>query len=159
MEIVKPNFSDIDSIRKIMAFWTEPEEVDKYADRLKEEINGKTEFNMQFWVAKESGKVEGIVGLSDPLPQVLTFAKTQNPAEIKILYVDKDTQGKGVGKALITFIEGEAKNQQFNELLVRSGERYRCTAYGFYEKMGYTKVGVLGKDNESKKMQVFEKIL
>ncbi len=114
---------------------------------------------MQFWVAKEGDTVIGVVGLCSPLPKILPFAKTDNPGEIKILYLDRRMQGNGVGRSLVKYIEKQAIRQEYSELLIRSAEKYRKTAYGFYEKIGYSKIGIIEGENESKRMQVFDKVL
>jgi GNAT superfamily N-acetyltransferase len=159
VDIVKPETYDLEQIRKILTQWTETEEADKYVTRISNEIGGKTEFNMQFWVARENGKAVGIIGLCNPLPKLLHLAKTHKPGELKILYVDTKNHGKGVGTNLLDFIADEAKKQGYSELLVRSAEKYRETAYGFYEKKGYVKLGVIDCNNCSKTMQVFGKLL
>lgn len=156
--IVKPETKDLEQIKEILSQWTEIDEVEKYITRISNEIDGKTKFNMQFWVAK--GKiVVGVVGLCNPSPNILSFAKTSNPGEIKILYVDTETQGKGIGKSLVEYIEEQAFRQEYSELLVKSAERYRSTAYGFYEKLGYLKTGIVESGEGSKRMQVFGKVL
>ena len=101
-------------------------------ERISREINGQTEFNMQFWVAKENHTVLGIIGLADPIPKVLPLAKTQKPGELKILYVDNE-------RILVQFIEPEAAKQGYQELLIRSTERYKDTAYVFYKKWAIVK--------------------
>ena len=142
-----------------MAFWTDKEEVDKYIERIKNEVDGKkVEFNLHFWVAKEDNHAIGIIGLCDPLPKALPFAKSDMPGEIKILYVNNTHRGKGIGRKLVDFIEKEAIRQGYKELLVRSVERYRETAYGFYKRLGYVEVGTITNEN-SNSMQVFEKLL
>lgn len=157
--IAKPKINDIDEISKTMSFWVEKEEVEKYIQRIKSEIKGKTEFNLHFWVAKENKKVVGVAGHCDPLPKILEFAKTKKPGELKILYLDPDSRGKGIGKKLLEFIENEAKNQGCKEILIRSAKRFKDTAYEFYKKMGYGKVGIVTSENNSEPMQVFEKLV
>jgi len=156
--IEKPSTEDLGEIGEILGQWTESEEVYKYLERIKDEIAGKTEFNMCFFVARIDEKIFGIAGLADPLPKVLPFAKTENPGEIKILYVDKNSRRQGIGQALVKFIENEAKEKGYTELLIRSAAKYEETAYGFYKKMGYGKAGVLQREIISNKMQVFAKI-
>lgn len=157
--IEKPNLEDLSSIEKILNQWTEKEEVEKYLKRISGEIIGRMKFNMQFWVAKENDSVTGVIGLSDPLPKVIPFAKTSEPVEIKILYVDGKNQGRGVGKTLVNFVEEEAKRQGYQELLVRSAKKYIGTAWGFYKKIGYQEVGIVTGGEGKNKMQVFEKLL
>jgi GNAT superfamily N-acetyltransferase len=155
--IIKPDHIDLPQIQNILSQWTEKEEVDKYVKRIENEIKGITEFNMHFWVAKENQKVLGVIGLNDPLPKSLSFAKTSKPGEIKILYVDKREQGKGIGKSLVSFVESEAKKAGYEELLIRSAKRYENTAWGFYQKMGYKMVGKIAGSEDGEMMQVFEK--
>ena len=154
MVILKPKIEDLDKIRKILEQWTELEEVEKYLSRINSEINGYTEYSMNFWVIIENGVVAGVGGLAKPLPIVLPLAKSENPGEIKILYIDNSYQGKGIGKQLVNFLENEARNQGYTELFVRSAERYKDTGHGFYEKMGYKSLG-----ETENNMSIFNKIL
>lgn len=154
MLISKPKIKDLEMIRGIMEQWTEQEEVGKYMSRIDSEINGKVEYSMNFWVIKDEKSVIGVGGLAKPLPLILPLAKTSNPGEIKILYIDNNHRGQGVGGQMIKFLEQEARNQGYTELFVRSAERYKNTAYGFYEKMGYKKLGEL-----ENKMSVFYKTI
>jgi GNAT superfamily N-acetyltransferase len=158
--VEKPKPSDLTKIRRILAQWTDETEVDKYAKRIENEIAGKVEFNAHYWLAKESGVPMGISGLSDPLPKIVSMARTDRPGELRILYVDAKRNGRGIGKKLVEFLEGEARKEGYTEIMARSAERYRDTAYDFYEKMGYNKVGtVYAGENRSKPMQVFRKEL
>lgn len=154
MVISKPQEKDLPDIKKILDQWTELEETDKYIGRIVNEINGKTEFSMRFWVIRNENSVVGIGGLADPLPKTLSFAKSIKSGEIKILYIDNDYRGKGIGKELMLFLENKAKEGGVTELLVRSAERYKDTAYGFYENMGYQKMGIIDQN-----MMVFRKLL
>ena len=158
IKVAKPTRSDISAIEKILSFWTEQKEADKYIKRIENEIDGKTKFNLQFWTAKEKNKPLGIIGLCNPLPTVIPFAKTKKPGEIKILSVDNQSRKKGIGKKLVQFTEDEAQKQGCKELLVRSSRKYKNTAYGFYKKMGYSDLGVI-KNTSGKPMQLFEKLL
>jgi len=154
MIISKPTTQDLESIRQILWQWTDLEEVEKYLGRISSEINGITEYSMGFWVIKDENLVIGVGGLSKPLPIVLPLAKLNNPGEIKILYLDNKFRGIGAGKQLINFLEQEAKNQGYTELFIRSAERYKETAYGFYQKMGYKIVG-----QTENKMSIFYKLI
>lgn len=155
----KPRKGELELIRKILLQWTEKEEADKYLERIDNEIGGTTEFNMFFWVARGNGNVLGVVGLADPLPKVLPLAETKNSAETKILYIDKKHKGKGIGRKLVDFLENEARRQEYSELMVRSADRYQETAWGFYKRLGYIKIGTFSGGGESKTMQVFSKEL
>lgn len=154
MLIEKPKIEDLKMIGYILEQWTEPEEVEKYLSRIESEINGHTEYSMNFWAIKDEKLVIGIGGLAKPLPLILPLAKTNNPGEVKILYIDNDHRGKGVGRRMINYLEQEARTQGYRELFIRSALIYKNTAYDFYKKMGYEELGKLKDD-----MSVFHKTL
>ena len=154
MLIEKSKTEDLKMIRCILEQWTDPEEVEKYLLRIESEINGHAEYSMNFWVIKDQESVIGVGGLSKPLPIILPLAKTNNPGEIKILYIDNNHRGKCVGRQMMNYLELEARNQGYTELFVRSAERYENTAYGFYKKMGYEQIYKLENN-----MSVFYKML
>lgn len=141
-EIIKPKIEDLDRIFDILFQWTEKEEAEKYVKRIKNEINGTTEFNMSFWIIKKDEEIAGTGALSDILPSIKSFSKTENPCELKILYLDDKFRGLGLGKIFLNFLEEKAKKNENTELMIRSAEKYKDTAYGFYEKMGYKNVGL-----------------
>lgn len=150
----KPSKNDLEAIRQILKQWTDAEEVEKYLSRIETEINGQTEYAMNFWVALYNDQVIGVCGLALPMPNVLSYAKTSVPGEIKILYLDNAYRGKGVGQQTLSFLEKEALRQGYKELFVRSAERYKNTGHGFYEKMGYK---ILGKTENN--MSIFNKVI
>lgn len=152
--IRKPIKADIEVIRDILTQWTEVEEVEKYVARITNEIDGIIEYNTRFWVYEDEGNVVGVAGLSDPLPKVMSFSKGKKPIELKILYVDYKRRGKGVGKRLMVYLENLAKNEQCDEMIIRSAKRYEDTAYGFYQKLDYKILGYV--DDQ---MAVFGKML
>jgi GNAT superfamily N-acetyltransferase len=158
IQIDKPNSKDLDEIEKVLLQWTEAGEVVRHLKSISEESNGRVEYNLHFWVARDDNKVVGITGLSDPLPKVMHLIQTEKPREIKILYIDNAYRGKGIGKRLVEFIENEARVEGYLELLVRTAERYRETAWGFYDKLGYERVGTVSGGG-LKEMQVFRKAL
>ena len=154
MEINKPSIKDLIRIDLILSEWTEKEEVNKYIKRIEKEINGYTEFGMSFWVIKKDNEVIGVGGLSEILPSIKIFSQTNNPGELKILYLDNKFRGQGFGKTFLGFLEEKAKEIKYTELMIRSAENYKDTAYDFYIKMGYKNLGLT--DNN---MAVFAKQL
>ncbi len=152
--IRKPIKDDILKISEILTQWTDKEEVDKYLERIKNEIDGVIEFNTRFWVYDEEGVVVGVAGLSDPLPKVIALSKGKKPVELKILYIDNTYRGKGIGKKLMVYLEKLSKDEHSVEMIIRSAKRYKDTAYGFYQKLGYKILGYV--DDE---MAVFGKLL
>ena len=157
--ISKPKISDLAEIKNILLQWTKEEDVAKYLKRIRDEIEGITQYKNQFWVIREQNRVVGIGGLADSLPRFKHFFKTQNPGEIKLLYVDNEARSKGVGKKLLNHLEERAKMAKYGELVARSNIRYKDTAYGFYEKMGYKNVGYLRGMDKKKVAAIFHKML
>jgi len=152
IQIVKPKLEDIPFIKSILLEWTVGEESNKYIDRINNEINGSTDFSMSFWIIKKDDIVIGVGGLSNILPLIKSYSKTKNPGELKILYLANTYRGQGFGKIFLIFLEKKAKESNYTELMIRSALKYKNTAYGFYESMGYEKLGVTEND-----MTVFSK--
>lgn len=63
----------------------------------------------------------------------------ENPQTVRLrqMAVLNDLQGKGIGKALINFAENLARDRGYQKISMHA----RQNAIGFYEKMGYKKVG------------------
>lgn len=56
---------------------------------------------------------------------------------LRQMAVKNDLQGKGIGKALMQFAENLARDRGYKKITMHA----RKNALGFYEKMGYRKVG------------------
>ena len=56
---------------------------------------------------------------------------------LRQMAVSNDLQGKGIGKALMIFAENLARDRGYKKITMHA----RKNAIGFYEKMGYVKVG------------------
>ena len=63
----------------------------------------------------------------------------EDPATVRLrqMAVRNDLQGKGVGKALMQFAENLARDRGYKKITMHA----RREASGFYEKMGYKKIG------------------
>jgi len=80
------------------------------------------------FVYEKNGKILGMGGL--------------NKNEIEKLYIDPKTQGRGVGKEILYFLEKIAKEKGYDELVLHSW----TNSEGFYEKYGYKTVEILYYD-------------
>jgi ribosomal protein S18 acetylase RimI-like enzyme len=60
-----------------------------------------------------------------------------NTVRLRQMAVLNDLQGKGIGKALMQFAENLARDRGYKKITMHA----RKNAIGFYEKMGYRKVG------------------
>lgn len=63
----------------------------------------------------------------------------ENPQTVRLrqMAVINDLQGKGIGRALMQFAENLARDRGYKKITMHA----RKHAQGFYEKMGYRKVG------------------
>lgn len=63
----------------------------------------------------------------------------EGPQTVRLrqMAVINDLQGKGIGRALMTFAENLARDRGYRTITMHA----RDNALGFYEKMGYRKVG------------------
>lgn len=142
---------DIPSLRPILATWVKdrttgqplPEEVEEDLQVMQESIGGNN--GRTYFVAEDlDGSVIGVIGFKIPDPRMLPFTESLKPAELVNAYVSQDRRaGKGVGRALVSKLEEEAKTKGFTEIVLNSGPRYKDTGWGFYDKLeGYQRVGI-----------------
>lgn len=63
----------------------------------------------------------------------------EDPQTVRLrqMAVMNDLQGKGIGKALMQFAENLARDRGYKRITMHA----RGNALGFYEKMGYKKIG------------------
>ncbi|MFL5740495.1 MAG: GNAT family N-acetyltransferase [Flavisolibacter sp.] len=63
----------------------------------------------------------------------------EEPGTVRLrqMAVVNDLQGKGIGKALMQFAENLARDRGYKRITMHA----RKNALGFYEKMGYKKIG------------------
>jgi ribosomal protein S18 acetylase RimI-like enzyme len=60
-----------------------------------------------------------------------------NTVRLRQMAVINDLQGKGIGKALMQFAENLARDRGYKKITMHA----RKNAIGFYEKMGYKRIG------------------
>jgi predicted N-acetyltransferase YhbS len=78
----------------------------------------------------ESGEVNGTVILKPLTPDVV---------KLRQMSVATDMQGKGLGAQLVRFAESLAQKKGFKTIETHA----RCSAQGFYEKLGYRATGTI----------------
>ena len=105
MILEKPNLSDLSIIKKILYFWADAKLAEKYLVRIKNEINGITEFNTHFWVIKNDQKTIGLIGISDLVPKTQPFSLGKNPIELRIFHLDNRYRSLGFGKKSLLELE------------------------------------------------------
>jgi predicted GNAT family N-acyltransferase len=92
----------------------------------KEEL--EKEKNNLHIVAYEDDRMLGCCMLIEEDPQTV---------RLRQMAVRNDLQGKGIGKALMQFAENLARDRGYKRITMHA----RKDASGFYEKMGYKKMG------------------
>ena len=88
----------------------------------------------RIFVAEENGKIIGFV----------VFKIEKNYGNLDNIVVDKTNQGKGIGRALVDYVERLAKSKGCNLVKTDTSENAMgipWKAYGFWMKMGYKDTG------------------
>lgn len=144
---------DLPYLKRILEMWVKwegkvlTEEVEGDLDHVRRNLNAfESEVNERYLVAEDlTGRILGMMGLVfEPKAPLKPFARTDRPMELVRAYVDDDFRGgKGVGTALIKHIESLAKSKGATEILLDSVPRYEKSGHGFYDKMGYQRVGTI----------------
>ena len=104
-----------DILRKPLGLSFSPEELEKEKHNL-------------LMAAYEDDQMLGCCMLVEEEPQTV---------RLRQMAVLNDLQGKGIGKALMQFAENLARDRGYRRITMHA----RKNALGFYEKMGYKKVG------------------
>lgn len=76
----------------------------------------------------DDDKMEGCCLLTETEPGIL---------RLRQMAVTSGLQGKGLGRAILIFAENVARDRGFKKICMHA----RKTALGFYEKLGYIKIG------------------
>ena len=104
-----------DILRKPLGLTFTPDELEK-------------EKNNLLMAAYEDDQMLGCCMLVEEEPQTV---------RLRQMAVLNDLQGKGIGKALMQFAENLARDRGYRRITMHA----RKNALGFYEKMGYKKIG------------------
>lgn len=154
--------TDLKKIDRILSDWLSKEEVDHYLDSIQAILSDPSptpKFDSHYYVAVLDDQVVGLSGFRQPNPKLLQFAHTQAPAELCMLYMAKEHRGKGIGKSLLNHVVHQVQKRHYQELIVRSAKKFINTGWGFYDKMGFARVGQLDQADDQKVSQIwFKKI-
>ena len=144
--IRKATIEDIPSIVKVRLNAFTDEEVQGYsalelsittsAEKLRESwsIGNRLKDNLEVFIAEDTGKLIGY----------MMYNVDADAGYIDDIVVAKDKQGKGIGKALVGYIEDRAKREGCSIMKTDTTENANGVpwrSYGFWIKMGYKDVG------------------
>jgi N-acetylglutamate synthase-like GNAT family acetyltransferase len=82
---------------------------------------------MTFYVYRQGGKIVGVVAL---------HVQSAEMGRIRWVYILPGHQRRGVGTALVTFLEGQAREMGFSRLRLLTTAKARW-AVNFYKKLGF----------------------
>jgi predicted GNAT family N-acyltransferase len=108
--------------------------------RLREDVLRRP-LNMQFEAGELESEKENILMVAYEDEQLLgccmLVEEAPDTVRLRQMAVLNDLQGKGIGKALMSFAENIARDRGYKKITMHA----RKNAQGFYEKMGYKKSG------------------
>ena len=147
--IIRPaELNDAEQLRPILETWIQwqgqiiESEVEEVLNNLKESIETGNDYH--FLVAETTSKeVVGMIGFRQPPDKrMLAYCHTDKPVELVNAFVsEKHRKGKGIGRTLVNRLELEARKIGAKEVILNSGPRYKNSGWGFYDRIGYEKVG------------------
>jgi GNAT superfamily N-acetyltransferase len=79
-------------------------------------------------------------------------------AEIKRMYVKPDYRGRGISKIILTRLEEEAKELNYNRLVLETGLK-QPEAMSLYRKFGYSPLKCYGRHVNDPDSRCFEKMI
>ena len=127
--------SDVNSFKEILNT-IELFPADMLDDMIHNYFNNPESMDVWFTALEE----DVVVGLGYCVPEQLT----DGTFNLLAIGVRSDIQGKGIGRKMMDFIEGELKERGHRLLIVdTSGTDAFKQTRSFYEKLGYTKEAVI----------------
>jgi ribosomal protein S18 acetylase RimI-like enzyme len=105
--------------------------------QIEEEINNA---DSTFFIAELNGKAVGYAKLREN--STVDCLKNENSVELHRIYILERAKGKGVGGKLLNWCFETARAKGYETIWLGVWER-NSAAIGFYEKIGFVKVGEL----------------
>lgn len=150
MKIRNYNSNDKGAVQNIFTkYWTDEE----FLSELSENIDGG---KMHFYVAEKDSEVVGVAGFREAPEYLRLYAETKNPAELYI--VASKLKNEGVRSVLVKKVIDEAKNLLFTEIECYSPETHN-SSWRFYEKLGFTKHGIIKDPDDGYPGMLWRKVI
>lgn len=134
--------SDLPFLKPILEIWIRDrktheiivEEVEETLKAMEDSVDIKND--RTYFVAETGdGSVIGTMGMRNPDPRLLEFARTDKPIELINAFVSNNHRKLGAGKTLVQAIIDEAKQKGYKELILDSGPRYMYSGWGAWNKI------------------------
>jgi len=97
-----------------------------------------------FLVARWSGRPVGCGALRWLREPALTRELGPQVGELKRMYVAQEVRGKGIGRALLSRLEAEARALGLNRVVLETGTR-QTEALALYRRAGFTEIPAYGE--------------
>jgi len=162
IKISSAKISDLKNIKSVLGYWLTAEEVEHYLPYIKNSIYGEKmaiQYDSHYFViSSDKNKIIGVIGYRKPIPKVKKYACTKNPVELNMLYLRPNWRGKGVGRHGLAYLEEQVLIKGYGEILVRSADRFKDTAWGFYDHHDFKRMGKI-KEEKKNYSQVWSRVL
>jgi N-acetylglutamate synthase-like GNAT family acetyltransferase len=150
MKIRNYNKKDKTAVQDIFAkYWTDKE----FLDELEENLDND---KVYFYVAEKDNEIVGVAGFREALEHLRVYAETKNPAELYI--IASKEKSKGTGNILAQEVIKKAKGLDFTEIECYSPETHN-SSWRFYEKLGFTKYGIINDPDDGYPGMLWIKII
>ncbi|MBP6974787.1 MAG: GNAT family N-acetyltransferase [Candidatus Pacebacteria bacterium] len=148
---MKPHISpitpeDLPGVTNILSqSFSDTEDVNYMISLIKDSLSDTPQYPGEFYVVAkdDAGTVLGLLGYRDAITKLKQFSVGNKPIEIYSLFVYTNVRQKGNGRSLVNFLEEYATKNGYDEILVRSADKFKETGWVFYEKMGFTLAGTI----------------
>ena len=140
--------ADLKNVRGILADWWREKDgsadlpqVHFWTKEVEKEVaGGEGSRARKHLVAEKDGAVCGVVGYQmEPHKLIAAVAQSKKPLEVYMLFVKKESERQGIGRALLLEVEKYAREHDFKEVVLNSSDRW-MDSWGFYEKMDYQRL-------------------
>jgi len=111
---------------------------DGYAEQLRDARRRAADPHTVVLVALDEGRVVGCVTWAPP-GSASREVGLDDEGEFRMLGVDPEAQGRGIGRALVDDVVRRAREAQLRAVVLCSGD-WMHTAHALYERIGFTRL-------------------
>ncbi|MDQ5912408.1 MAG: family N-acetyltransferase [Patescibacteria group bacterium] len=137
---------DIPTVSNILSqSFSDTEDVQYMINLIKDSLSDTPQYPGEFYVVTkdDKGTVVGFLGYRNATTKLKQFSTGNKPIEIYSLFVDMNMRQKGIGRSLVNFLEEHALTNGYDEIIVKSADKFKETGWVFYEKIGFTLAGTV----------------